>query len=149
MEVMKMGKEQFAGKFRELEEEYEKMQNRLSRCRKSSHETIRQEMREIFSEIQKDEQALREQAENGKSPAIAALSGAQLRYQEEMKRLLKDKLPGYLHGEGNCVAEDEAEAAMLYAEYAIDFAAQGMRQAIFAALSAADLEMNYEEGKNG
>ena len=146
---MEMRREHFAGKFRELEEEYGRMQNRLSRCRKSSHETIRQEMRQTFSEIQKDEEALRERAENGKSPAISALSGAQLRYQKETRRILKDELPGYLHGEDSCAAEDKAEAAMLYAEYAIDFAAQGMRQAIFAALSAADLEMDYEEGRNG
>ena len=33
----------------------------------------------------------------------------------------------------------------LYAEYAIDFAAQGINQALLAVLSAIDLQMTHEE----
>ena len=43
------------------------------------------------------------------------------------------------------MTEDQAEAASLYGEYAIDFAAQAMRHALLAALSAIDLQMNCEE----
>ena len=38
-----------------------------------------------------------------------------------------------------------AEAAALYAEYAMDFATQAARYALLSALSAMDLQMKYEE----
>ena len=41
--------------------------------------------------------------------------------------------------------EERAEAAALFAEYAIDFAAQGVRSALLAALAAMDQQMNCEE----
>ena len=41
--------------------------------------------------------------------------------------------------------EERAEAAALFAEYAIDFAAQAVRSALLAALAAMDQQMNCEE----
>ena len=50
-----------------------------------------------------------------------------------------------LHSEVNSVREDEAEAAALYAEYALDFATQAMKYALLASLTAIDLQMGAEE----
>ena len=82
------------------------------------------------------------------SPAVAALSAAQLEYDLKIQEILQNELPGYVHGEDSDVTEDQAEAASLYGEYAIDFAAQAMRHALLAALSAIDLQMNCEEREN-
>ena len=80
-----------------------------------------------------------------RSPAVAALSQAQLTYELEVQRILRDELPAYLHGENTCRDADRAEAASLYGEYAIDFAAQAVRHALLAALSAIDLQMSCDE----
>ena len=42
---------------------------------------------------------------------------------------------------------DQAEAASLYAEYAMDFATQAMQYALIVALTAMDLQRNAEEKK--
>ena len=59
-------------------------------------------------------------------------------------RSLRDRLPRLMHGEED-PQEERAEAAALFAEYAIDFAAQGVRSALLAALAAMDQQMNCEE----
>ena len=46
------------------------------------------------------------------------------------------ELPEDLHGKNHTEAIDHAEAAALYAEYAMDFATLSMRQALAAALAA-------------
>ena len=61
-----------------------------------------------------------------------------------MEELLRDRLPRLMHGEED-PQEERAEAAALFAEYAIDFAAQGVRSALLAALAAMDQQMNCEE----
>ena len=43
--------------------------------------------------------------------------------------------------------EDLAEAASLYAEYAMDFATQAMQYALIVALTAMDLQRNAEKKK--
>lgn len=53
-------------------------------------------------------------------------------------------VPG-LSYENTCRDADRAEAASLYGEYAIDFAAQAVRHALLAALSAIDLQMSCDE----
>ena len=59
--------------------------------------------------------------------------------------MLKNQVAKYLHSEANSVREDEAEAATLYAEYALDFATQAMKYALLASLTAIDLQMGTEE----
>ena len=58
-----------------------------------------------------------------------------------MEELLRDRLPRLMHGEED-PQEERAEAAALFAEYAIDFAAQGVRSALLAALAAMDQQMH-------
>ena len=72
----------------------------------------------------------------GRSPAVAALSGVQLDYMKRMEELLQKELPKDLHVKNHTAAIDHAEAAALYAEYAMDFATLSMRQALAAALAA-------------
>lgn len=60
---------------------------------------------------------MRESVRESRSPAVAALSQAQLTYELEVQRILRDELPAYLHGENTCRDADRAEAASLYGEY--------------------------------
>ena len=84
----------------------------------------------------KTSQSLARSVKEGRSPAVAALSGVQLDYMKRMEELLQKELPEDLHGKNHTAAIDHAEAAALYAEYAMDFATLSMRQALAAALAA-------------
>ena len=62
-----------------------------------------------------------------------------------MDQILNEELPNEMRGRNQSCAEDQAEAMTLYAEYAIDFATQSMRQALAAALSAVVLQQRAEQ----
>ena len=128
----------FTGKLCELERQYGDAVDRLRLYQQADHEQVRRELQALW-------QDWRESVRESRSPAVAALSQAQLTYELEVQRILRDELPAYLHGENTCRDADRAEAASLYGEYAIDFAAQAVRHALLAALSAIDLQMSCDE----
>ncbi|MCI7135505.1 MAG: hypothetical protein MSA04_10865, partial [Clostridiales bacterium] len=100
---------------------------------------------QLEAECRGTESLLEQSIADCRSPAVSALAAAQLDYDQKVRHILHDELPGYLHEEGNDRIADQVEAASLYGEYAIDFAAQAMRHALLAALSAIDLQMSCEE----
>ena len=128
----------FTGKLCELERQYGDAVDRLRLYQQADHEQVRRELQALWQDC-------RERVRESRSPAVAALSQAQLTYELEVQRILRDELPAYLHGENTCRDADRAEAASLYGEYAIDFAAQAVRHALLAALSAIDLQMSCDE----
>lgn len=143
---MNVGEGMFAIKLYELERQYGRMQSRLQLCRGEDREKIRRELHAIRDEFMENELLLKKSVENSRSPAVAALSRAQGEYYRTVRELLERELPMQLHSEITQPSEGAAEAAALYAEYAIDFAVQSMRYALMAALTAMDLEMKIEEG---
>ena len=80
-----------------------------------------------------------------RSPAVAKLADAQLSYAKETEGLLRDQIAKDLHSEMNRDGEDETEASLLYAEYAIDFATQTMRHALVASLAALYKQIELDE----
>ena len=77
-----------------------------------------------------------------RSPAVSALAKAQLESSSKMEELLQSgRLKQLLHSEKSSRTEAQAEAATLYAEYAMDYAAQAVQYALVAALSAIDLQI--------
>lgn len=137
----------FDNKLCELERQYGQTISRLRLYQRKSHEDVRQELQAVWQEYRENELLMQKNVAGSRSPAVAALAEAQLEYDLKIQHILRNELPGYLHGEGSGRTEDQAEAAGLYGEYAIDFAAQAMRHALLAVLSATDLEMNCEEQK--
>lgn len=148
---MKINEGMFAVKLYELERQYGRMQSRLRLCQQDDHQKIRQELQRVMEEYQEDELLLLNNVENSRSPAVAALAGAQLDYSRRAEEILEQELPEYLRDEDGSAPEEgakhQAEAAALYAEYAIDFAVQSMRYALMTALKAMDMQMDSEEGK--
>ena len=142
----------FAVKLCELEHQYGLLRSRLELCQGADHEKIRHLLADEvgagkveFRTI--DGLTIENRAAQGKacrSPAVAELAGVQRDYSKRMEELLRDRLPRLMHGEED-PQEERAEAAALFAEYAIDFAAQGVRSALLAALAAMDQQMNCEE----
>ena len=142
---MSAGKEWFSTKLRELEQEHERIRSRLRLCQQEDRRQVLQELDCLTREIDETDAALQQAADTSHSPAVAALSAAQLEYEDRVGRILREKLPRYLHCSATDAASDRAEAAALYAEYAMDFAAQAMRRALQSALAAVELQLEQEE----
>ena len=142
---MKAQQELFATKLRELEQEHERIRSRLRLCQGEDRQQVRQELDQLTREIDETDAALQKTADTSHSPAVAELSAAQLEYEDRVGRILREKLPRYLHCSATDAASDRAEAAALYAEYAMDFAAQAMRRALQSALAAVELQLEQEE----
>lgn len=140
-----MKQEVFSFKLYELEQEYDKMRSRLKSFQSGSHEDIRLHRRQLMEECRENDILLESRVRSGRSPAVTALSEAQLAYRTRSKQILEQELPVYMHSDNGDKHEEQAEAAALYAEYAIDFAVQATRQALLAALSAMDLQLTCEE----
>lgn len=135
----------FAIKLDELERQYGQTLDRLRLYQGGDRQRIRDAMKQLFREYQENEHLLQKAVNTGRSPAVAALSEAQLNYDRRVRKILREELPGYLHeGDGNLSA-DEVEAISLYGEYAIDFAAQAMRYAQLVVLSAVDAQIGLDE----
>ena len=112
----------FAFKLYEMEEQYGKLQCRVRICEEGSRD---------------------KKAKSCRSRAVAKLSQAQLDYRqkvEELKKQIKDDL----HSEDSSAEDDEREAGMLYAEFAMDFATLAMQQALISVLNALDKEKKAE-----
>lgn len=142
---MKLNQEIFAIKLYEMEQEYGTLQSRLCICGGEDHEKIRQELQKAKDEYKEQSLLLQKRIEGSRSKAVSELAAAQLEYSRKMEALLRNQVAKDLHSEVNSVREDEAEAAALYAEYALDFATQAMKYALLASLTAIDLQMSAEE----
>ena len=135
----------FAIKLDELERQYGQTLDRLRLYQGGDRQKIREEMKQLFREYQENEHLLQKAVNTGRSPAVAALSEAQLSYDRRVRKILREELPGYLHEGGGNLSADEVEAISLYGEYAIDFAAQAMRYAQLVVLSAIDAQIGLDE----
>lgn len=127
----------FAVKLNEMEEQYEKLRSCILVCEKGGRERIRAVLRKAEEEYRENTLLLEEKVISSRSQAVAKLAKAQLDYRHETVRLLPG-LAGDVHCEENTPEQDEEEANLLYAEYAIDFATLAMQQALISALSALD-----------
>lgn len=143
---MKLSQEIFAIKLYELEQQYGKLQNRIRACGRENRAELEEELEKASEEYRGNMALLQKSAEQSRSPAVAALAQAQWEYSRKVEKLLEES-EKYFHSETGNTQENRAEAATLYAEYAIDFATQSMKYAVMAALLAIDQQMNLEEQK--
>ena len=77
---------------------------------------------------------------------MTKLAQAQLDYRRKIDEM-KKQIVSDLHCEESSPEEDEREAGMLYAEFAMDFATLAMQQALISALSALDGQKQTESGR--
>ena len=130
----------FHSKLRELDKQYLLMRTRISLAQSKRQERLFEEIESLRDEIAENNVMLKESIAYSRSPAISKLSDAHLDYCTRMEELAKD-LPRYM-GEANV---EKAEAAALYAEYAMDFATQAYRFALLAALEAIYIQNDKTE----
>ena len=135
----------FAVKLCELEQEYGLLQSRIHLFEGRDTTQAQQEIVRLQDEYREHKLLLDERVRSSRSSAVSALSKAQLEYGQRVDQILNEELPNEMRGRNQSCAEDQAEAMTLYAEYAIDFATQSMRQALAAALSAVVLQQRAEQ----
>ena len=134
----------FAVKLCELEQEYGRLQSRIHLFEGKDAAQAQQEILRLQDECREHKLLLDERIRSSRSSAISSLSKAQLEYGQRVEQILNEELPNEMRGRNQSCAEDQAEVMTLYAEYAIDFATQSMRQALAAALSAVVLQQPAE-----
>ena len=135
----------FAVKLCELEQEYGRLQSRVHLFEGKDAAQAQQEILRLQDECREHKLLLDERIRSSRSSAVSSLSKAQLEYGQRVEQILNAELPNEMRGRNQSCAEDQAEVMTLYAEYAIDFATQSMRQALAAALSAVVLQQRAEQ----
>lgn len=142
---MNIGGSIFAYKLYELEEQYGKLQCRIRACEQGDRKKIETELRKVWDEYEESSQLLQEKIRACRSPAVSRLSQAQLEYRERTEDLMKEQIANDVHSDVSSPEEDKAEAGLLFAEYAMDFATLSMQQALIAAMSALKIESGKDE----
>ena len=141
---MTLNQDIFAVKLYEMEKQYGRLQSRLRIC---GREKLQAELEHAKEEYEENSLLLKQSIQGSRSPAVAELAQVQWEYMHKVEDLLKEKAEQFFHCEATSKEEDQAEAASLYAEYAMDFATQAMQYALIVALTAMDLQRNAEEKK--
>lgn len=144
---MTLNQDIFAVKLYEMEKQYGRLQSRLRICGRENREKLQAELEHAKEEYEENSLLLKQSIQGSRSPAVAELSQVQWEYMHKVEELLKEKAEQFFRCEATSQEEDQAEAASLYAEYAMDFATQAMQYALIVALTAMDLQRNAEEKK--
>ena len=138
----------FAFKLYELEEQYGKLQCRVRVCEEGGRDKIHSELQKAEDEFEENTLLLKEKVNSCRSGAVAKLSQAQLDYRQKIEEM-KKQLVKDLHSDDSSPEEDEKEAGMLYAEFAMDFATLSVQQALISALRALDSRKSAVDEKKG
>lgn len=136
---METHKNIFGSKLKELDKDYEQFRSHVLHAHEHS-QCLGEEISSLKQELSESKRILQNTAAQSCSPALSRLASVQLGYCEQMETLRGD-LNTYM-GE---TRDDQAEALALYAETAMDFAAQGVRFALLAALEAIDIQPDETE----
>lgn len=144
---MSVSQGMFAVKLHELEQQYSQLLSRLCACQQADGGAIHRELERAKEEYTECERLLQKRVEGCRSPMVSGLSAAQRRYCAEARQVLDRELPRFMVGGQEDALAGEAEGVSLYAEYAMDFAALSMKQALLAALAA--MEFQIRAGENG
>lgn len=136
----------FAGKLREMEQQYENLQRSIRTFGRQSPPQIRRALCQAKQTYHAYNCALEARAAHSRSRAVRELASLQQENGRALEWLLESgTLAQLLHVDKASRDEDCAEAAALYAEYAMDYAAQTMQYALIAALSAMELQFRLPE----
>lgn len=138
-----MRKGLFAIKLDEMERMYGHLQSRLQISQSEDQHKIRREIERLKDECLENEVMLQKTAHTSRTPMAAQLAEAQLKCRRESECCLETLL------EQTSGIDAQAEAATLYAEFAIDQATQVMNHALYAALIALDKQLTAEKERKG
>ena len=146
---MKIDDSIFAVKLYEMAEQYGKLQCRIRVCEQGDSRKIREELKKAEEELEENTLLLQEKTESCRSEAVRRMSQEQLDYRKKTQDLMTRQLVQDIHSEDSTVEEDEREAELLYAEYAMDFATLAMQQAMISVLTALENQKDADKQRSG
>lgn len=129
----------FTVKLYELERAFGHFQSRLQLCQRADHEKIRKEIETLQDECLEMDILLANASERSRTRLVAELAQAQVIFNKEAQSCLNHTL----HSSDDL--HEQAEAATVYAEFAIDHAIQAMNHALLSALNAMDRQLAADE----
>lgn len=138
---MNLGNGLLAIKLYELEKQYDQLQSRLQLCQQYDREKLRRNIELLKDECSANGIVLEKHVRESQSHYASELAQAQLTYKQQIENIVNSIL------EKDHSPEARAEALTLHAEFAIDFAAQSMNEALLAAMYAVDAQLSTEENK--
>ncbi len=138
-----MGQSFLTVKLHELEQQQGKLQTGIRISQRGNPEEIKKEIRRLRTECEEEDILLKQSIKNVHSKAVSALSEAQLSYDKKEMEIVDKILSEFISGNDSFL-EEKAEAAMVYAEFSIDFAIRASKNALRAALSAIAQEIECE-----
>lgn len=138
-----MRKGLFAVKLDEMERMYGRLQCRLQISQTEDQDKILREIERLKNECLENEVMLQKTVQASRTPMAAQLAQAQLICRRESEHCLETLLKQTED------SEEQAEAATLYAEFAIDQATLTMNHALYAALIALDKQLTAEKERKG
>lgn len=126
-------------KLYEMERAYGHLQSRVQLCQTADHAKIQNEINALIDECLENEVLLTKASERSRTPLVAELSQAQAAFSKQSQECLQRALaePKDLN--------EQAEAATVYAEFAVDQAMQAMNYALLSSLNAIDLQLTADE----
>lgn len=129
----------FYSKMKEMDKAYGQFRSRIFDAQ-DHRKCLDENISFLKNEINRNKLILRDMVSRSSSPALSMLASVHLNYCEQMSSL-RNTLNQYM-GE---TRHDQAEAWALYAENAMDFAAQAVRFALLAALEAIQIQPDEME----
>lgn len=126
----------------QLDERMGKLHSRIHMSETAHHSQLRQEIAALEQECAASELALQQELQMSKSTYVTVLAKS----YEEMEQMVKDARSRLQTMTGCCEdPETCAEAKLLLAEYALDFANQAADRALLLAMDAIDTERLRQE----
>ena len=138
-----MAHEILSVKLCQLDDRVGRLHSRIHMSETARHSQLRQEIDALEQECAAAELALRQELQMSKSTYVAALAKS----YEEMEQVVKNTR-SRLRTMTGCCEDPEAcaEAKVLLAEYALDFAHQAADRALLLAMEAIDAQRTGQEG---
>ena len=132
----------FAVKLNEIGEQYGKLACRIRICEQGGRDKIHSELEKAEEEYKENTMLLEQKAKTCRSRAVNRLSQAQLDYRQRIGEIMKSRILSDIHTRDSSPQEDEEEAELLYAEFAMDFATLAVQEAFISVLTALE---KYQE----
>ena len=140
-----MGQEILSVKLGQLEEQLDRLHNRIRIGQTSCHSQLRQEIEDLKRECDETRTDLLENLQQSRSPLVSVLAQSYAQV-EAIVQESKDHLQ--LMAQDSPDEETILEEKILLAEYALDFAHQAANRALLLSLDAIDIQLlRQQEGR--
>lgn len=128
-----------AVKLQEMEKAYLHLQHKMDAYQGESSDAILREIDQMNSDYLEYDLLLREMIQGSRTPLVAQLADVQLNYNQQMQSIMENA------AQDHNTLDAQAEAAAIFAEFAIDQAIHGMNNALLATMVAVEKQREADQ----